>query len=567
LTRNSRSLLAGVGLLAIGAAAAGRFVHGSHAIALFRALVGASAESARLPDLERRFPGWQVTAFHRPHFDSGAGGVTVTGGRDPSGVFFRTTLDAGSVYRLLVQGRARGPMPVIRLRFDGQPDSWRTLDVDGAALVLPQTSHLEALLYADGPYAYELRSLTVERCAECVTDAVRVRVFPGWVVTPYVSTPVPAPYPREQQVMWTAGDNVELRGAGSASGALLTRRLDAAVTYRLVLHGERRNAAPALRLKLDDRPFMWHTVDRGDGDLNLVLPRAERLEALLYSDAPYTFDVHSLIVEPCRDCITDETLRRRIAAEAAVGAGDPPLVTARKVRDWVEKTVVFGQDPADIAVTTNAVMTEPAWQPYVDIFVPHRGGVWCGGIARYYQKILAVFELPSLTVDIGYEGTELTHVTTLVDVMDQGARRFYVLDPTFAAAYMNAGGYVDLGDLLSGKRARFEMDPMSRVVLIPTADAPAFQMDVDRTRGRATCGPSSTLPGVSECVVADHNRYNLVTMRRAMARKGLGSNGDFIISLIRHRVIAIHGSELDPPAADELRRQLARFGVPVSSVN
>jgi hypothetical protein len=560
------ALVAIASLAAIGAFA-GRFVHGTHVISTVRAIIGDSAESARLPSVEDTFPGWHVTAFHHPIFEPASKGLVVKGGRDPAGVFFRTELDPASVFRLAVDGVPRESSPVVRLRFDGGPAVWRTLDPGRTTLVLPQARSLEALVYADGPYTFELRSLAVERCDDCMTEAARARTFPGWEVTPYLSAPVPAPYPRELQVLWSGDEGVQLRGSGSASGVLLTRRLDAAVTYRLLLHGTRRNAAPALRVRLDDRPFIWRTIDRGDGDLNLVLPKAERLEALLYSDAPYAFDLHGLTVEPCSDCITDEVLKTRIISEAEIGFADPPLDLARKLRDWVARTVVFGEKSTTVGITTNAVMSEPAWQSYVDFFAPHRGGVWCAGIARYYQEILALFDFPSATVDIGYEGTDLTHVTTLVVVKEGDARRFYIFDPTFSGAYVGRGGYIDVEGLLSGKPARFQMDSLTRTVLMPTAAVPAFLSDADAAQSHATCGASLSLSAVSECRVENHNRYNMVAMRRAMTRQGLGPKQDFVMSLLRHRVVAIHASAVDPRAADDLRRRLARFGVPVSSIN
>src|SRR5205823_5539342 len=157
------------------------------------------------------------------------------------------------------------------LHFDGQPYAWQTLGAGRTVLILPQARELEVLLYGDSPFAFELHSIAVERCLECTTESISSRTFPGWQVTHYVSGPVLLPYTRDLQAMWVAPDGaVELRGNGSAAGVLLARQLDPKVTYRLILHGGRRNAAPALRLKVDDQPFIWRTVDRGDGDLNIV---------------------------------------------------------------------------------------------------------------------------------------------------------------------------------------------------------------------------------------------------------------------------------------------------------
>jgi hypothetical protein len=262
--------------------------------------------------------------------------------------------------------------------------------------------------------------------------------------------------------------------------------------------------------------------------------------------------------------MTDEALRARIAREGGVAADDSPATVAKKVRDWVAATVVFGEEPHNVEVTTNVVMTEPAWQPYVDFFQPRRGGVWCAGIARAYQKALALFGIPSVTLDVGWEHTELTHVTTLVVVRDRGVRRYYVFDPTFDASYIAPDGSdVDITSALEGRRASFTMRPMTRIVLTPPSLAAHFSEPAVSAGVTASCVPSSTIRDVAECRVENHNRFNMATMQRALARHGGAASGDLLLTLMRHRVIAVHGSELDPGAVDDLRAQCARAGVTI----
>jgi len=566
-----RATFVAAAVVIVAAAAATPFVRGTGVVTRVRNVVGLGDETGRLRDVERRFPGWRVIGFHHPMVTPGAGGTIIAGGQQPAGAIFRSELDRGAVYRLVIDGVPRDGSSSIRLRFDGDHAAWRTLERGRVVLVLPQTRTLEALVYSDAPYAYELRALSVERCVDCVTDQEFANAFPGWTVVPYVSAPVPVPYPSSLQVawplvLWPRTPAVELRGRGGPTGLLLTRALDRSVVYRLRVFGQRRNAAPTLRLRLDDQPFVWHTVDRGDGDLNIVLPKASRIEALLYSDAPYAFDVARLDVEPCGNCITDDEFVAKIRREAGVTDADAPLALARKLRDWVAKTVVFGEEPRNVAVTTAALMTQPAWQSYVDFFVPHTGGVWCAGIARYYQQVLALFNVPSLTLDIGYEGTDLTHVTDVIDARDGPTRRFYVFDPTFAAEYLDAADRdVDLASLVAGRPARFHMAALSRTMLIPTAALPTFLADAAAAHSQATCG-ASRVALVSECQVDGHNRFNLAVMRHLMAQQRKG-DGDVLLTLLRHRVVAIHGSRLDPDAAADLRADLVRRGIPVSAIN
>src|SRR5262249_33235851 len=128
---------------------------------------------------------------------------------------------------------------------------------------------------------------------------------------------------------------------------------------------------------------------------------------------------------------------------------------------------------------------------------------------------------------------------------------------------------VDLTSLVAGRRATFHMAEMSRTMLIPTDAVPTFLVDAAAAQSRATCGPAHApahSPAVSECQVEGHNRFNLAVMRRAMTQQRRG-DGDLPLTLLRHRVIAIHGSRLDPEAAADLRAQLIRHGIPVSAIN
>lgn len=154
----------------------------------------------------------------------------------------------------------------------------------------------------------------------------------------------------------------------------------------------------------------------------------------------------------------------------------------------------------------------------------------------------------------------------MIDVAGADGRLFYVFDPTFAAEYLDAAGRnVDLAALLAGRRAAFHMADLSRTMLIPTDAVASFVVDAAAAHARATCG-DSRLTAISECQVDGHNRFNLAVMRGAMARERKGT-GDLLLTLLRHHVIAIHGSGLDSGAAADLREELIRLGIAVSGIN
>jgi hypothetical protein len=386
--------------------------------------------------------------------------------------------------------------------------------------------------------------------ASPAVDAVK-RAFPEWNATPYGQ---PATQPAPQGVV--------LGGGASPSGVFFTRKLNPEQFYRLTVQGRAGGVLPSLRLHLDERPLSWHSLANG---ANMILPKAAELEALVYADVPYTYNLREIRVEPCPACITDEILKAAIIGEAGISPGDAPLILARKLRTWTANAVVLGPEPVNMTATTTAVVVQPAWQTYVEIFKPGLGGVSCAGIAAYYQKILALFGLPSFTIDMGFDnGTGLTHVTTILVLGTPEQRHFFIFDPTFSGSYVKNGKIAEVMESLRAKRVEFRTTPMSRRVLIPHSELRRFLKDNQEARSRAICDRESPIPETTECRdFVDSPAYNRIMMGRAMAQNGFSQEQDFILGLMRHRVIGVLPSGIDPEAHLEFFKQLAQLGIPV----
>jgi len=388
-----------------------------------------------------------------------------------------------------------------------------------------------------------VRSLIRSRFAPTAHDGPRLPLleaqFTGWQITAF-HTPRVTPL--------SPGARIE--SAADSSGVMFRTKLASNQLHRLVLRGDSRSAAlPGLRLRQDGSAYVWQAIGREGGDV--VLPRGSQLEVLFYNDVPYVFDLREIRVEPCPQCLTPDAFKALVASEAGVANGDGGVVLARKLRNWVANAVVFALDPATVDRTTYAVATQPAHQIYVDYFRPAGGGVSCGGAAVFLQKVLSLFGVPSFTLGIGYDGTLLTHVTTVVvDTPARGdSRRFYVFDPTFAGAYLVDGTYVDLADLVRGETARFETDPMSRRVLVPRRELESFLDENERAHSRAVCDRPSVVADTVECRgFVDNVAFNTLAMRPLLEQRGIPLTADFIVTLARHAVISYGPSDLDPAA-------------------
>jgi len=389
--------------------------------------------------------------------------------------------------------------------------------------------------------------------AEARTVAAVEHAFPGWSVAIF-----------GQPTIRPERDGVVLDGdSAKPSGLFFKRKLNTEHVYRLKVQGAAQGILPALRLRLDNHPLTWHALP--DGDTDMILPRSAEIEALIYADVAYSFNLRAIGVEPCPDCITDEILKKQVIAEAHVSPDDGPLVLARKLRNWTADAVVLGGESANMEATTKAVVRLSASQTYSEIFKPGLGGVSCAGFAAFYQKVLEIFGLTSFTIDIGYDNkSSLTHVTTILVLGPSDDRQYYIFDPTFSGAYVKDGKAVDVLRLLKGEKAEFRTAPMSRRVLIPHAQLERFLSDNAAAHSQAVCDRESPIPNTTECHgFVDSAAYNRIMMARVMAENGFSRDQDFILGLMQHGVIGVLASPLDPQAHVPFLQQLAELGIAI----
>jgi len=386
-----------------------------------------------------------------------------------------------------------------------------------------------------------VRSLIRSTFAPTPRDGPRLPLleaqFAGWQITAFHAPRVTPLSP-----------GFRIESSADSSGLMFRRIVGSGQMHRVVIRGVSRSPVlPGLRVREDEGDYVWQPMDRQGVDV--VLSHGTRVEVLFYSDHPYAFDLHEFRIESCPQCLTADAFKALVAGEAGVAPGDGGVALARKLRNWAANAVVYALDPATVDRTTYAAATLPAHQIYTDYFRPARGGVSCGGAAVFFQKVLALFGVPSFTIGIGYDGTLLTHVTTVMVDGGGSGRRFYIFDPTFAGAYVADGGYADAVELLRGEPARFETDAMSRRVLVPRPELEAFLDENERAQAHAVCDRQSVVADTVECHgFVDNLAFNALAMRPLMEARGIPAAADFILTLMRHAVISYGPSDLDAAA-------------------
>lgn len=173
---------------------------------------------------------------------------------------------------------------------------------------------------------------------------------------------------------------------------------------------------------------------------------------------------------------SDAMLRRQILLEkpqlATALANGNTLQAATLILQW---TAVAG----DFALQGNvlAPLVNTVSEQYYAIFQQNLAGMSCGGYAAFFSGVLQLFGIDSLNIGVGNLPL-ISHTTVVIPIQESGVWKFYLLDPTFGAAFVNldtgnTATFFDLVDYLkAGKLNRISTTQLSldqRDFLSPTA--------------------------------------------------------------------------------------------------
>lgn len=232
-----------------------------------------------------------------------------------------------------------------------------------------------------------------------------------------------------------------------------------------------------------------------------------------------------------------------VAQEPMLALPASPLAKADALLRWASGVIAWSNEPpagiGDFAALSAGEMVSR-------VFKPRAGGVVCGGMAQFYRKLLALFDVPSLQLQCGF-ADGINHVTVLVP---QG-RRFHLFDPLFAGTYRpaDAWGFLDLGAVLTGTPFVFRCHRAAPAILRRSEDVAATQA---RWRSRNVEAVWAQEPNAHGWVVAwvtsiDY-QHRLVALPEDLAVLGIAREADLLSELIRRRVFSVAGEPADVAA-------------------
>ncbi|MBI5321038.1 hypothetical protein [Bradyrhizobium sp.] len=482
-------------------------------------------ECAGLPDVV----GWKVAKYGSPTVTAIEKGLTIAGNGTPSGVYFRRSdLDKQKSYELELSGKLISGGATVRLQRDDAPFEYIAAPDGTTPIMISGIERLEVLIYSDSAFTYRTGELALRKCEQCLDGQLKL---PGWNTARY-----------GEPVASIAHDKIKISGTGRPAGLYFRRDdLDKGRTYRLRISGLRRSGSPMLRLQRRDGSLEYLSAPRGD--LELYISDTTRLELLIYGETRFSYQA-GLRFRECADCLTDEGLRDIIRA-AIPGLNETlkvdRLAAAHKLVIWTARTVDLGESVPKFPNVVNAFPYLSASQLYDAVWKPDAGGALCGGFAIFFQKVLNLFGIDAFTIDIGFPGTFLTHVTTVLPVTTGSGTSFYIFDPTFGGTYATRDGrYVDLGSMLSqAADVHFVAEPVMRTAIIK-GKSPAIARKSYRKLGLAPkCRRSKDLRGYLVCDdLAYDRRFVLKAWSPLLRRHRISPKTDLILALLRHKVIS-----------------------------
>jgi hypothetical protein len=436
---------------------------------------------------------WQIDEYRSPQWTQKDNVVTLTAAKS-AGLYFRISSDIATRYQLIVKGQPLSGMANLRIKLDdgapqyfSAPNGQFELSVDG-------THDIEALIYADQPFSYRLDEIALKPCPTRPTASERAASASSFAPAANVRL-----YGDPEVARRDEPGNSFLsihHGASGPAGIYFEYVLSPDRSYRLTINGNTVSGTNSLRLDTDnDEPGLFSVLP---GTMSLVITAKTKLQVLLYSDSPFEYWLGNITVAEDPDAPTKKKLKQIIFQQRpklkALLAGGQTLPAIEELLHWTSGVVSLGERDDVSDRNTMEVVIEPVEQSYEDVWQSDAGGARCAAFAVFFAKILNLFGIDALTIDVGYPGTLVTHVTTIVPIASDGGFRLYVFDPTLTGVFKatGTGAYVDLAQVLewdaAGSHAyRFDTLTVARKAFVPSWKEAAFAKSLRAAHENANC--------------------------------------------------------------------------------
>lgn len=245
--------------------------------------------------------------------------------------------------------------------------------------------------------------------------------------------------------------SITISGKNKPAGLFFNYTINPQKRYRIIIDGHTQYGNVKLRIR-NDKHKLEYWLDQ-DGVNEFFYDDVNQVEFLFYSDKTFSYSLNSIIIEELPTGKTDNDLRKLLLTEIPglkKALNNAPLDAARLIMNWVANVGDFATSNEINQITVPTVAKSSASEIYYDIFLPNKGGVYCGGYSIFLNKVLRIFNYKSFTIDFGDKQT-MTHVVVIIPQKQSKGYKYYLFDPTFNITFRHrkTGKYVPFTEIIN----------------------------------------------------------------------------------------------------------------------
>jgi hypothetical protein len=257
--------------------------------------------------------------------------------------------------------------------------------------------------------------------------------------------------------------------------------------------------------------------------------------------------------------LSNAMLRRQILQQIpglASALASSPLTAANLLLNWTANAADFAIDPQFLLQSPTS-----AADAYYNYFQTDAAGESCGGYAWFYSAILKLFNIDSLDVAVGVNGTDLTHVFVVIPEKQNGSWKFYVFDPTFNLTFSTpTSTFADYFQLMD-----YENTGRSNQITVNQGSLAQRHFLAPSPQSPATFTPVKVTGGTYVYTDANYGLTSfLATWQPLMQQYGYPTNVTGYLQFLESYVLSVSSTSSDPTTRNAFVSQLQAYGIPYS---
>ena len=179
----------------------------------------------------------------------------------------------------------------VRLRLDDGEPRWFGAPTGQLEIPVAGASLVEALIYSDERFVYQLEGLELDICPTCLSEAERATVvserFSGWSISLFGSPEITR-----------SPLGIVIEGRDGPAGVVFEKDgLNPRHRYLIQIEGNVVSANPILRFDLSGRQPIWLQVT--EPIVERTISGADALKMWIYADAAFKYDLQGIRFDDC----------------------------------------------------------------------------------------------------------------------------------------------------------------------------------------------------------------------------------------------------------------------------